>query len=302
MAEAQTEQPAHIDAAIDAVYKKIGYVHKGGNVDGGGMRYSFAKESDFIAALRPEMIAAGISQHAKEMTVISNERIETVRRSNDGNQYSSYQFRVCVKAVYRFTHGASKTWRDVESFGEGMDSGDKAFNKAMTGANKYAFRQTFMIETGDDPDKYASHPEGGIEPVKNNNKAKDVSSGSKYHAGAALAKAPTTKPASAESITEEQPKKLSVDTINEFAAKLSTIAIDQCDKAETWINAQGIANKIDRVIWGDLQYKLLLRWIELAPESVTLAVIANKIPALAGMGLFTVEQRADLANRLKASE
>jgi hypothetical protein len=290
-------KPKDIDTAIDSVYKKIGYVHKGGNVDGGGMKYSFAKESDFIAALRPEMILAGISQHAQEMLVISNDRIETIRRSNDGKEYSSYQFRVCVKAVYRFTHGESKTYRDVEAFGEGMDTGDKSFNKAMTGANKYALRQTFMVETGDDPDKYGSHPDGGIEtgePIKNNNVNKP--------------KAPpkeTTAPKDSKPKADdkpEPPKKLSVDTINEFSAKLPTIAIDQCEKAETWINAQGIANKIDRVIWGDLQYKLLLRWIELAPEAVTLAVIANKIPPLAGMGLFTVEQRADLTNRLKASE
>jgi hypothetical protein len=31
--------------------------------------------------------------------------------------------------------------------------GDKATAKAMTGAYKYALRQTFCIETGDDPDK-----------------------------------------------------------------------------------------------------------------------------------------------------
>ena len=298
--EGEITEPANIDDAIDAVYQKIGYVHKGGNVDGGGMRYSFAKESDFIAALRPEMIAAGISQHAKEMAVISNERIETVRRNNDGKEYSSYQFRVCVKVVYRFTHGASKTWRDVEAFGEGMDTGDKSFNKAMTGANKYALRQTFMIETGDDPDKYASHPDGGIEtgePVRNNNVSKLKSTPKE-----------TTAPKDSKTKADDKPaaepqKKLSVDAINEFAAKIPTCTLENCEKAETWINAQGIANKIDRVIWGDLQHKLLCRWIELiAPDATSRAIIANKIPPLSGMGLLTVAQRADLATRLTASE
>ena len=37
------------------------------------------------------------------------------------------------------------------SSGEGSDTGDKASNKALTGAYKYALRQTFCIETGDDP-------------------------------------------------------------------------------------------------------------------------------------------------------
>ena len=40
----------------------------------------------------------------------------------------------------------------VKVLGDGADTGDKASYKAMTGAMKYALRQTFVIETGDDPD------------------------------------------------------------------------------------------------------------------------------------------------------
>ena len=89
--------PGNIETAILEVYKKIGYVHKAGEVSGGGMRYAFAKESDFIAAIRPEMIAAGITQRPDAMIVLSNDRIETVRRDAKGQEYSSYQFRVCVQ-------------------------------------------------------------------------------------------------------------------------------------------------------------------------------------------------------------
>lgn len=44
----------------------------------------------------------------------------------------------------------------IESIGYGSDSQDKGSNKAMTGAFKYAQRQTFMISTGDDPDHTSS--------------------------------------------------------------------------------------------------------------------------------------------------
>ena len=40
----------------------------------------------------------------------------------------------------------------VQAVGEGADAGDKASYKAATGLYKYALRQTFCIETGDDPD------------------------------------------------------------------------------------------------------------------------------------------------------
>jgi len=37
--------------------------------------------------------------------------------------------------------------------GEGLDAGDKAPYKAMTGALKYALLQSFLLATGDDPEE-----------------------------------------------------------------------------------------------------------------------------------------------------
>ena len=41
----------------------------------------------------------------------------------------------------------------VKTAGEGLDSGDKAPYKAMTGALKYALLQSFLLATGDDPEE-----------------------------------------------------------------------------------------------------------------------------------------------------
>ncbi len=62
-------------------------------------------------------------------------------------------------SVVRFTHVPTGTYIDVMAPGEGADAGDKSSPKAATGAYKYALRQTFLIETGDDPDKDASGPQ-----------------------------------------------------------------------------------------------------------------------------------------------
>ena len=40
----------------------------------------------------------------------------------------------------------------VKVAGEGLDAGDKAPYKAMTGALKYALPQSFLLATGDDPE------------------------------------------------------------------------------------------------------------------------------------------------------
>lgn len=42
---------------------------------------------------------------------------------------------------------------DTDITGEGMDKGDKAGYKAYTGALKYYLADTFMVATGDDPEK-----------------------------------------------------------------------------------------------------------------------------------------------------
>lgn len=41
---------------------------------------------------------------------------------------------------------------EVESFGRGLDSGDKGFGKASTYARKYALLNAYKIATGEDPD------------------------------------------------------------------------------------------------------------------------------------------------------
>lgn len=151
-----------IHEAMLAVYEKIGYVPKRGKIESGAIKYKFAGEADFIAALRPAMIEAGVYQSPFQMDVLSNERLESVKLYNNV-ETKTYQHRVVIHVDYKFIHAPSDTFIVVPAFGEAMDSGDKAFNKAMTAANKYALRQAFMIETGDDPDKYPSKPEGGVE-------------------------------------------------------------------------------------------------------------------------------------------
>jgi hypothetical protein len=58
-----------------------------------------------------------------------------------------------TRAVFRFTfHHVSETSVSTETIGEGMDTGDKASNKSMSVAHKYALLQAFMIPTADAKD------------------------------------------------------------------------------------------------------------------------------------------------------
>lgn len=61
-------------------------------------------------------------------------------------------FYVTVEAEFDFVSAHDGTKHTVKTYGEAMDSGDKATNKAMSAAYKYAAFQTFCIPTEGDND------------------------------------------------------------------------------------------------------------------------------------------------------
>lgn len=142
-----------IHEAINKVMDEVGYVKKSRAQN---LNYSFAGEAALIAALRPSMV-----EHGLYMTV---SKIHNITRENYTTAKGTAMVNTVIHATVKFTHVGGESI-EVDAVGEGSDSGDKSSNKAMTGLYKYALRQTFCIETGDDPDKYASE-ERAAEPHK----------------------------------------------------------------------------------------------------------------------------------------
>jgi hypothetical protein len=138
----------NIHQAINEVMKAVGYVKQTGTMQVQGRHYSYTSESDLIEALRPAMNEAGVICMPRSIVEIRQETYTT--------KGGSVMNRVTLLIQYAFVHAASGTELLCQTVGEGSDAGDKATAKAMTGALKYALRQTFLIETGDDPDKGAS--------------------------------------------------------------------------------------------------------------------------------------------------
>ena len=135
---------SNIHEAIIGVMGEVGYVQKETK---GTLGYSFAGEAALIRALRPAMIEHGIYANVHKVTT-QREQFTT-----KGGTPMNVTF---IKGTVRFTHSPSDTYIEVAAMGEGMDPGDKSANKAATGLLKYALRQTFLIETGDDPEEHSS--------------------------------------------------------------------------------------------------------------------------------------------------
>ena len=142
------QMTSFIGSALSFVYQKVGYVQKSGQMSH-GERYTYAGEADFIRAVRPAMAEAGlIGPYPFDVKINTTEHAPTKRGAR--------QFRTEVLVTYRLMHGSSGDWIEIMSPGTGIDVGDKATYKAMTGAYKYCLRQLFCIETGDDPDDTGS--------------------------------------------------------------------------------------------------------------------------------------------------
>lgn len=149
-----SEEHKNIHEAIAAVMTEVEYVQK---QKAPGLNYSFAGEAALIDKLRPAMVKHGVMCY---VTAVHDVRHDTYQ-----TQKNVTMNRVSLVLELRFAHAPSTTEIVVMAAGEGTDVGDKGTPKAMTGAFKYALRETFCLETGDDPDETpSSEQERGTGP------------------------------------------------------------------------------------------------------------------------------------------
>lgn len=127
-------------AAVSEEIAQIGIAKTHNNAAQG---YKFRGIDDVYNALAPLI--------AKHKLVIMP-RMLTRTQSEKQTAKGGALFAVVVEAEFDFVSAADSTSHTVRMFGEAMDSGDKATNKAMSAAFKYAAFQTFCIPTEGDND------------------------------------------------------------------------------------------------------------------------------------------------------
>ncbi len=104
-----------------------------------------------------EQIKDAVRKHLAERRVMVYVSIEGIERSEWQTKSGTTMFSVVCHGEVTFADGDSGELFTVKAAGEGMDSGDKALNKAQTALLKYALIGNFLIPTGDDPE--ADSPE-----------------------------------------------------------------------------------------------------------------------------------------------
>lgn len=140
------EKMAEITAEINTVAKNL-------QVDTGkGKGYKAVSEADVLAAVKPIEKKHGVYSYPYEREIVDSG--ELVNQTQYGERKSLF---LRVRTVYRFVNTEKPDeYLDIVTYGDGVDSQDKAPGKAMTYGDKYALLKAYKIQTGDDPDQNAS--------------------------------------------------------------------------------------------------------------------------------------------------
>ncbi len=149
-----TEAKNGLVVKLAAIMGDIGTIPKNGSLDLGNRKVPYVAEYDLLEAVRSKLAAAGV------MFFTSDEDVQTEQLTRTNARGESRQaMMVTLRTKYTLIDGESGCEFSFYGSGQGEDSGDKALYKAKTGALKYAIRETFLIPTGDDPEKDASPKE-----------------------------------------------------------------------------------------------------------------------------------------------
>jgi len=126
--------------SLASIAGQIGALPKEGRNN--GMNFSFVGVNQMTEAARPLLAEAGIIIYPHLIRDMSHDVGQTSRGTAQTEAYLLVQFQV--------TDGVS--FIEIETPGEAHDTGDKAFNKAMTAAYKNCLSKLLMIGADEDND------------------------------------------------------------------------------------------------------------------------------------------------------
>ena len=106
--------------------------------------YDYVTESDLVDHIRDKLAQLGVA-------IFPSVREHEIAEMEDQRKRTVYLTTVTLDVT--LIDGESGDMMTTTWVGQGMDQGDKGYYKAYTGALKYFLLKTFLISTGDDPER-----------------------------------------------------------------------------------------------------------------------------------------------------
>lgn len=134
---------------IQAVSNEVRNVEKNLVVGTGNSAYKAVGDLDVVMKVKEAETKFRIVTIPVRQELVKSEIVRVV----GSNGYEKLTYSDIVKMTVKIVNldNTSETL-EVESFGRGLDAGDKGFGKASTYARKYALLNAYKIATGEDPD------------------------------------------------------------------------------------------------------------------------------------------------------
>lgn len=169
-------------SAITSEIKKVG---KNLLVGVGQSQYKAVGEVDVLESVKELEEKYKVYSYPCSRGIVDSSILQTEKEYN-GKITKGNQVFLRLETVYRFVNiEKPDEFVDITTYGDGIDTQDKAPGKAMTYADKYALMKAYKIITGDDPDQDKSPDSMNIlnkKATKNSvsNKVTDVEAKSIY--------------------------------------------------------------------------------------------------------------------------
>ena len=143
---------------IQAVSNEIKTIEKNLVVGRGSSSYKAVGDLDVTLAVKEAETKYGLVSIPVKQELVKTDIIKTAGRDGE-----TYKYVDIVKMTLKIVNiDNPDEVIEVESFGRGLDSGDKGFGKASTYARKYALLNAYKIATGEDPDAEKSKEEKAV--------------------------------------------------------------------------------------------------------------------------------------------
>ena len=141
------EANKNIYAKIQAVAADLISIEKDMQVGSGSYAYKAVSDLQVTKKVKEAEQKHGIVSIPVSQKIESFEPIKTQTKNGEKITYS-----MLIKMTLRIFDVESGESIEIETFGHGVDSGDKAPGKASTYARKYGLLNAYKIATGEDPD------------------------------------------------------------------------------------------------------------------------------------------------------
>lgn len=224
--EKERSTPGKIHQAMAAIMAEVGPVAKKKN----SMGHKTRNIDDVCNEIHPILARHGVYTMSR---VVSAQHAE--KESKGGGTLLFTRLHMALRFV-----ADDGSWDETEAYGEAMDSGDKAGNKAMSAAFKYALAQAFCLPTEavDSDDEPQPEPKAGTKTASPPDR-KGVSLDANHENGdgySARLKGPANS---------EQLKEIMALAVDLYGSKEAA-----SEKLQAILNAKGLAKPAD-LTYGD---------------------------------------------------